>query len=137
MCQSAEFFMRYAGSRMLPASEQTGDAVADTRRVLSMNHPLHTGKALRLSSCWMVITPQGVTTSFKAHPSTGFDTGGSKDRKSAIKEAVAAGDCMILALGKRSTQVSDLFITYDARAVRICGQGEVETINILEDKKWM
>lgn len=130
---SAEFFMRYAGYQMLPADRRTGDAVQDAATVLNMSHPLHiTGKSLRLSSCWMVITPAKVTTSFKAHASTGFDTTGKTDRKTAIRQAVDQGDCMILVLNKRSMAPADLFITYDKRAVRLCSPGEVQTINMEE-----
>lgn len=133
---SAEFFMLYAGNRMLPESRRTGDAVKDADTVLNMAHPLYVeGRSLRLSSCWMVITPGKVTTSFKAHPSTGFDTSGNTDRKTAIAQAVAQGDCMVLALSKRSMTPADLFITYDRRAVRLCSPGEVQTIN-MEEQAW-
>lgn len=70
---SAEFFMRYCGDKLLSADVRTGDDIKDAATVLAIAHPLHTGKTLRLSSCWMVITPTGVTTSFKALPTTGFE----------------------------------------------------------------
>lgn len=133
---SCEFFMKYAGNKLLPCDQITGDAVADTAKVMSVSHPLYTGKSLRLSSCWMVITPSKVTTSFKAHPSTGFDTSGKVERKVAIREALKGGDCMLLALSKRMMQPSDLFISYDARAAKLCSPAETKTFNATEDKLW-
>ena len=134
---SAEFFMRYCGDRMLPTGQRTGDTIADAAKVLAISHPLNIpGKSLRLSSAWMVITPNRVTTSFKAHPSCGFDTSGQTDRKTAIREALKQGDSMLLAFSKRSMQVADLFITYDPRAARLCAPGETRTYDATEDKEW-
>lgn len=132
----AEFFMRYAGDRMLAADVRSGDAVKDAATVFSRSHTLHTGKALRLSSCWMIITPAGVATSFKAHPSTGFDTSGTLTRNAAITAALKQGDCMLLALGKRSMTPRDLFITYDPRAARLCSPGEVVTFDATKEATW-
>ena len=133
---SAQFFMRYAGDKLLPANMRTGDDGKDAATVLAIAHPLHTGKTLRLSSCWMVITPTGVTTSFKALPSTGFDTSGTTERKVAIVAALKQGDCMLLALSKRSMTAQDLFISYDARAARLCSPGEVKTFDATKEKTW-
>ena len=133
---SAEFFMRYAGDKLLPADKRTGDDVNDAAALLAMALPQHTGKTLRLSSCWMVITPTGVTTSFKALPTTGFDTSGTVARKDAIVAALKQGDCMLLALSKRSMTAQDLFITYDARAARLCSPGEVKTFDATKEKTW-
>lgn len=132
----AEFFMKHAGNKMLPAESRTGNAVKDAATVLSVSHPLHTGKSLRLSSCWMVITPEKVVTSFKAHPSTGFDTSGAFERKQAITDALKSGDCMLLALGKRTMTPQDLYITYDARAARLCSQDGVKTFDATKEPTW-
>lgn len=130
-----EFFMRYAGNKLLPPERATGDAVTDAATVLSISLPQHTGKTLRLSSCWMVITPQGVATSFKAHPSTGFTT--DVEKKAATLAALKSGQpCMLLALGKRTTMPRDLFITHDPRAVRLCSQGETKTYDATKEKTW-
>lgn len=133
---SAEFFMKYAGDKMLPAELRTGNAIKDAATVLSMSHPLYTGKTLRLSSCWMVITPEKVVTSFKAHPGTGFDTSGTVERKFAIPAALKSGDCMLLALGKRTMTPQDLYITYDARAARLCSQDGVKTFDATKEATW-
>lgn len=133
---SAEFFMRYCGDKLLPVELRSSNDVKDAATVLAMSHPLHTGKTLRLSSCWMVITSTRVTTSFKAHPSTGFDTSGKVERKDAIIAALKQGDCMLLALSKRSMTPADLFITYDPRAARLCSPGEVNTFDATKEKTW-
>lgn len=130
-----EFFMRYAGRHLVGPETLTGDAVVDCDMVLTISHQLNTGKTLRLSSCWMIITPSGVTTSFKAMPSTGFDT--TTDKKTAKLKALKSGEpCMLLELGKRSTAARDLFVTYDPRAVRVCQQGQSKTTDFTKDPAW-
>ena len=52
-----EFFMQHAGYRLLPAQLKSSDPVDDADTLFATALPLHTGKTLRLSSCWMVITP--------------------------------------------------------------------------------
>jgi hypothetical protein len=134
----AEFFMDYAGKYLLPPADRTEDAIADAERVLNMSLAQYTpGKKLRLSSCWMVITDSAVFTTFKAHPDTGFHVCPGAEFKLQVKAAAAMGrPFMVLELGKRSTWARDLFVSYDARAVRLCGQGITATVNIKEDKKW-
>ena len=129
--------MEHAGQKLLPRDKLTGDAIADANTTLTTSLPLHTGKSLRLSSCWMVITPSGVVTSFKAHVSTGFDTKGTLTRAQAIEAALKSGEpCMLLALGKRTMTARDLFVTYDARAARLCSEGEVSTYDATKGKTW-
>lgn len=131
----AEFFMMHAGYRLLPKDLHSGDAVNDTEALFGRSLPLHTGKSLRLSSCWMVVTPEWVATSFKAEASAGFRQ--DMERKAAIAEALRSGKpCMLLQLGKRTTRAADLFVTYDPRAARICSQGGAETFDATKDKAW-
>ena len=130
-----EFFMRHVGYRLLPAERKTDDPVADADTLLGMSLPLHTGKSLRLSSCWMVITHQWVASSFKAVPDAGFRAG--MERKQAIHEALKSGEpCMLLGLGKRTMAARDLFVTYDPRAARLCSEGEVKTFDATQEKTW-
>jgi hypothetical protein len=129
--------MQYAGRKLVAPDKLTGDAIKDANTVLTMSLPLYTGKSLRLSSCWMVITPGGVTTSFKADPSTGFDTSGTVSRADAINAALKSGEpCMLLALGKRTMTARDLFVSYDALAARLCSEGEVKTYDATKGKTW-
>jgi hypothetical protein len=131
----AEFFMKHAGYRLLPTQLSTGDAVDDARALFGISLPLHTGSTLRLSSCWMVATPQWTATSFKALPEAGFRVGG--ERAAAILEALKSGEpCLILALGKRTLEPRDLFVTYDPRATRICSEGSTRTLDATQEKWW-
>jgi len=131
----AEFFMQHAGYRLLPAPMHSGDAVDDARALFSMSLPLHTGSTLRLSSCWMVVTPHWVATSFKALPEAGFRLGG--ERAAAILEALRSGEpCLILALGKRTLEPRDLFVTYDPRATRLCSEGATCNFDATQEKWW-
>ncbi len=131
----AEFFMRHAGYRLLPSDLKTDDPVHDADKLFGLALPLHTGKTLRLSSCWMVVTPQWVATSFKALPQTGFRP--DMERKVAIDTALKSKEpCMVLALGKRTMTARDLFVTYDPRATRMCRQGEAKTYDATKEKTW-
>lgn len=131
----AEFFMRYAGYGLLPEAMCTGDAVDDARTLFGISLRLNTGSTLRLSSCWMVVTPQWTATSFKALPEVGFRMGG--ERAAAILAALRSADpCLILALGKRTLEPRDLFVTYDPRATRICSEGSSKTLDATQEKWW-
>lgn len=130
-----EFFMRHAGYRLLPAGRKTDDAVADTDTLFGVSLPLNTGKTLRLSSCWMVVTPQWAATSFKAVAEADFRH--DMERKVAIEAALKSGEpCVLLALGKRTMAARDIFVTYDPRAARLCSEGEVKTFNATLEKTW-
>lgn len=130
-----EFFMQHAGYRLLPPPVKTGDPVKDADALFASALPLHTGKTLRLSSCWMVITPHWTATSFKAVPEAGFRH--DMERKTAIQDALKSGHpSMLLALGKRTMAARDLFVTYDPRAARLCSEGAVKTFDATQEKTW-
>lgn len=129
------FFMRHAGYRLLPASLHTDDPVDDADTLFGLALPLHTGRTLRLSSCWMVVTPQWVATSFKTMPEAGCRH--DLSRPEAIRMALKSGEpCLLLALGKRTMAARDLFVTYDPRAARLCSEGAVKTIDATREKTW-
>ncbi len=131
----AEFFMRHAGYRLLPSELKTDDPVTDADALFGLALPMHTGKTLRLSSCWMVVTPLWVATSFKTVPEARFRF--DMDRKTAIDTALKSKEpCMLLALGKRTMTARDLFVTYDPRATRLCSQGEAKTYDATKEKTW-
>jgi hypothetical protein len=130
-----EFFMQHAGYRLLDPARRTSDPVIDADILFGISLPLNTGKVLRLSSCWMVITPDWVATSFKAVSDAGFRA--DMERKDAIRDALkSGGPCMLLALGKRTMAARDLFVTYDPRAARLCSPGEVKTFDATQEKTW-
>lgn len=127
--------MQHAGYRLLPHGLKTSDPVNDADALFSTALPLHTGKTLRLSSCWMVVTPGSTATSFKAMPEAGFRQ--DMERKTAIRDALKTGQpCMLLALGKRTVTARDLFVSYDPRAARLCSAGEVTTFDATQEKTW-
>ena len=131
----AEFFMRHAGYRLLPGAMHTGDAVHDARQLFGLSLTQHTGAKLRLSSCWMVVTPDWVATSFKALPETGFRL--DLERSAAMGMALRSGSpTLILALGKRTVAPRDLFVTHDPRITRICDAGSTRTLDATQEKWW-
>ena len=130
-----EFFMQYAGYRLLPADRKTDDPVNDAKLLFEISIPQNTGSTLRLSSCWMVVTPDWVATSFRVLPTTGFRT--DLQRPNAIRMALKEGKpCLFLALGKRTLEPRDMFITYDPRATRLCSQGSTKTYDATLEKDW-
>lgn len=131
----AEFFMRYAGYALMPASLATGDAVLDARTLFGLSLPLSTGSSLRLSSCWMVVTPSWVATSFKLVPKAGWRLGGER-RQAMLSALRGGGPCLIVAAGKRSLSPRDLFVTHDPRAVRLCSEGAATTFDATREKWW-
>lgn len=130
-----EFFMQHAGYRLLPPPLKTDDAVADADTLFGTALPLNTGKTLRFSSCWMVVTPAWTATSFKALPEASFRH--DMERRTAIHDALRSGHpCVLLALGKRTMTARDVFVTYDPRATRLCSEGEVKTFDATREKTW-
>lgn len=68
-------------------------------------------------------------------PSTGFQTG--LKRPDTLRMALKSGQpCLIMALGKRTVEPRDLFVTYDPRAVRMCSEGSTKTYDATLEKDW-
>ena len=131
----ADFFMQHIGYRLLPKAMHTGDAVTDANALFSISLPLHTGKTLRLSSSWWVITPNATYTSFKAMPDTGVIAG--QVRQAVISSALKAGlPLLILVINKSPIYARDLFVTYDPRATRYCSDGGLRTVDSTLEKWW-
>ena len=130
-----EFFMKYAGYTLLPSERVSGDPVDDAKTLFQISLPQNQGSFLRLSSCWMVVTPDWVATSFKVMPETGFRL--DLKRPEAIRLALKSGQpCMILALGKRTLEPRDMFVTYDPRATHMCSEGETKKYDATQEKDW-
>jgi hypothetical protein len=130
-----EFFMKYAGYRLLPKNKVAADVISDAQTLFGISLPQSQGSSLRLSSCWMVVTPEWVATNFKVLPETGFKT--NLKFPEAIRLALKSGQpCMILSLGKRTLQPRDLFVTYDPRATRKCSEGSIKTYDATLEKDW-
>ena len=131
-----EFFMKYAGDRLLPNERATGDPVIDAEVLFQISISLHTGQSLRLSSSWWVVTPVFVATSFKVQNETGFRQ--DLTRPEAIRIALKSGQpCILLALGKRTLEPRDLFVTYDPRSARLCSEGKFRSFDATQEKDWI
>ena len=130
-----EFFMKYAGWKLLPEEFRTGDAVADAADLFTRQLPHIKGSTQRFSSIWMVVTPRWVATSFKVTAAAAFRTDLKKPDAihMALKEETA---CLYLDLGKRTLKPADLFVTYDPRALRKCSQGKTKTTDHTKEKSW-
>jgi hypothetical protein len=130
-----EFFMKYAGYKLLPKAKATGDPVADAELLFRTSIPLSTGSTKRPSSSWWVVTPDWVATSFKVLSETGFRL--DLKKADAIRMALkSAQPCLMLKLGKRTLEPRDLFVTYDPRAARLCSEGEHSTFDATQEKDW-
>lgn len=132
---AATFFVKHFGVKVWPDLELTGDDVTDTRTMLGTAAKLQTGASLRMQQCWAVITPAWTQTSFKVQDRPSILA--TLSMREAVLSASQTNDPFLwLSLGMKSTTVEDFYLTADKRAVRKCMQGEVQTINILEDAKW-
>lgn len=156
---SSEFFMTYAGYKLLPVHLRTGDAIADARTLLSVATKKADGGEQRIMSFWMVITPLWVASSLKAPASAGFilssDMGAFQRRAlrslHAPRAARAPDKCsdpqvlteaswpdagqpfMAIKTGKRTLTPEDLYVTHDARAMRLCSAGDTRTIDATKE----
>jgi hypothetical protein len=111
---------------------QTNQPHMDAWRALSSSHPLPTGKQSRLVSGWAIIRPTGTLMQTKlAVSGIEYDELG-RSRSVAFAEELAAWDGtprMFLLFDKASIPISNLFMTLDLRAVRICSPGGIETFD--------
>lgn len=136
MMNGPEFFMKHAGYSLLPKDRATGDPVIDAEALFQISIPLSTGQSLRLSSSWWVVTPEFVATSFKVKVETGFRQDLTKPE--AIRIALKSGQpCILLALGKRTLEPRDLFVTYDPRSARLCSEGKFSNFDATQEKDWI
>lgn len=110
----------------------------DAWHALSSNHPLPSGKQSRLVSGWAIIRPNSATLQTRlAIEGIGYDDRG-RSRFTAFAEELAAWDRtprMFLLFDKASIPISNLFITIDIRAVRICTPSGVETFDYTQTAK--
>ena len=131
-----EFFVKHFGKKVWADVALTGDYIKDCRTMLRSSAWLSTGVQKRFSSAWAVITEDWTQTSFKVDDRAGIQS--TMKHQDAVKAAMATGKPFLyLMLGMKSTVAEDLYLTYDPRALRVCGQGEVETVNTKEHKKWI
>lgn len=123
-----EFFNSNFGRHFV---EQTGDAIADARAVLSGGHAMKKGgTAQRISSGWAIVRPGRSVLQMK-FAATGVDYA-NEDRYTAFLAELQAWDGkprILLTFDKKPIPVGNMFVTYDPRAVRICSPTGVETFD--------
>ncbi len=108
--------------------EQTGDPWDIAQRCLSASHPLAKGTTGRLGSGWAIVKPgQGIVQLKLAVSGLVYD---DRTRYGAFLhelESWADVPIMLLVFDKKPLSISNLFITADLRAVRICTPAGVQT----------
>lgn len=124
-----DHFARY----LLP--ELTNDAIADTKRALTMNHLMATGKFGRLTG-WALVKQDKTYIQSKiaaAHPN--LITADPRTRYDAWYEELKdfKGPTCFIEFTQSTFNISNIFLTYDLRAVKICGPASSQTFNYLNE----
>ena len=127
------FLRDHLARYLLP--ELTNDAVADSKRVLTMNHLLATGKSARLSG-WAMISEKPTILQANlaaAHPK--LVTADPRTRYEAWLEALEnfESPTCFLEFTQSTVNISNIFLTHDLRVVKICGPSSFQTFNYLEE----
>ena len=122
-----EFFNENFGRHLV---DQTGDPWDAAHRCLNANHPLATGKTMRLGAGWAIIKQGEAIVQLKlATKGLIYD---DRTRYEAFRDALenwTGKPIMLLAFDKKPLSISNLFITADLRAVRICTPAGVQTFD--------
>ena len=129
---TVDFFNDYLAARLLPASQMTDDPVSNINRALGMSHFKPGGKTSRFTG-WAVVTPKMTWIQPKlVHQSEGLITGVDQTRYEMFLSILQrnALPAAMLVFEKKITTIDMLFVTYDTRAVRICGPKVTETFNV-------
>lgn len=111
--------------------EQTGQPAQDAQRALSSGHAMRKGgHPQRIASGWAIVRPGRPTMQF-ALAADGIDYS-TQTRYEAFLAELDAWDGtprIFIEFDKKPVPVKHLFVTYDARAVRICSPKGTETFD--------
>jgi hypothetical protein len=122
-----EFFNAGLGRHLV---SQDGEPYEAARRALSSNHRLAKGRESRLTSGWAIVRPNGALLQQKlAATGIAYD---DRTRVDAFLDELVQWDGtprLLLTFDKKPLPVSNLFLTVDLRAVRICTPKGVETFD--------
>jgi hypothetical protein len=122
-----EFFNENFGRHLV---EQTGEPYQATARALSSNHQLAKGTSGRLASGWAIVKPSTATIQLKlAAEGLHYD---DRTRYEAILEELDSWDgqpTLFMIFDKSPLSISNLFLTVDLRAVRVCTPSGVQTFD--------
>ena len=126
-----EFFNENFGRHLV---EQDGAPYQAAARALSSSHKMLKGTSSRLASGWAIVKPGNATIQLKlAYPSLSYDV---RTRFEAMLEALENWDgqpTLFLTFDKSPLSISNIFLTVDLRAVRICMPSGVQTFNYMLD----
>ena len=124
-----DHFARY----LLP--ELSNDAIADTKRALTMNHLLVTGKSARLSGWVMVKKDKTYLQGNLAAKHPKLITADPRTRYDAWYEELKdfKGPTCFIEFTQSTFNISNVFLTYDLRVVKICGPASFQTFNYLNE----
>lgn len=129
-----DFFNQHFGQHLVA---QQGEPHVSAYRALSSNHQLAKGTSGRLASGWAIVRPG--TSSVQLKLSAGNLHFDERTRVEAFREELAHWDFkeprIFLMFDKSPLPISNLFMSLDRRAIRICSPSGVETFNLDEEPK--
>ena len=107
----------------------SNDAVRDSARALTMNHPLKKGSTSRLTG-WAIIRESGTTCQADLS-AQGIESGDTRTRYAAFANEVAnfREPVVFLQFTKSTVNIANVFATYDPRITRICSPDACETFD--------
>jgi hypothetical protein len=113
----------------------SNDAVADSKRALTMNHLLATGKSARLSGWVMVTKDKTYIQSKIAATHSNLITADPRTRYEAWYDGLEnfSGPTCFIEFTKSTFNIGNIFLTHDARVVKICGPASSQTFNYLNE----
>jgi len=128
-----EFIQQNFARHVLP--ELTDDPVRDTIKAMTMNHTVKS-KAGKLSPSrltgWAIVGPNGTTLQANVQSnSPNLNAGDTRTRYEAWADALSdfQGPVCLVQFTKATLNVSNVFLTHDLRAVRVCSPDGVETFD--------
>ena len=115
--------------------EQTANVVDNAQRALSSGHTmLKGGNPQRISSGWAIVQPQRTTMQFKLAAKGIIYS--EITRYEAFQELLHNWNgtpSILIVFDKKPVPVTNLFITYDVRCVRVCSPKGVETFDYTQE----
>jgi hypothetical protein len=123
-----EFIARNFSRYVLP-NGLTNDPVRDSAVALTMNHLLENGKTSRLTG-WMIVHENGTICQSKL-AAAGITGGDPRTRFQAFSESLEtwSGTVCFLTFTKSPINLSNVYLTFDPRWVRVCSPDGVESFD--------
>jgi len=124
-----DYFARYL------LCDPTNNVIADTKRALTMSHRMATGKLGRLTGWALVKQDKTYIQSKIAATHPNLITADPRTRYDAWYEELKSfeGPTCFIEFTQSTFNISNIFLTYDLRAVKICGPASSQTFNYLNE----